>query len=214
MSENLTQLAAEYIAGRPSIKECLSKGLVNHSALAREICRENRIRKVGAVIAACRRYQARLRRQGMRDASIRSLVQHAKLRVRTKMCSVSIPRPADLTDVFKINLKVRRLRGDFVWIESDEILTLATNMESLPLVHERFGPAVLSERMQLAMITIIFDPKIETTAGVVSFIYGLLAEHGINIVGETSLGNDVMILISERELPTALKVLNLDEQVS
>ncbi len=208
MAENLAKLTAQFISRHQSIKECLRKGLVNHSALAREICKEHRIRKTGAVIAACRRYQARLKRATSRDSKVKSLIGQAKIRVRTKMAQILISRPADLREIFDLNVKIRKIRGDFVWIESDEVLTIITNMENLSLIRERLKRTIDSESSQLAMITLVFDSRIESTYGVVSFLYGLLAEHGINIVGETSLGPDVTILIDERELATALEILN------
>lgn len=46
-----------YISKRPYLKEALAAGVVNYSALARKICREEKIDSVNAVKAAVSRYE-------------------------------------------------------------------------------------------------------------------------------------------------------------
>ena len=54
----------------------------------------------------------------------------------------------------------------------------------------------------------IFDEKIETTAGVVSYIYSLLSEKGINIYEEMSCWTDLMIVIDENDLGKTMNILS------
>lgn len=46
-----------YISKRPYLKEALSEGIINYSALARKICDEEDLRSVDAVKAALSRYE-------------------------------------------------------------------------------------------------------------------------------------------------------------
>lgn len=46
-----------YISKRPYIKEALSQGIINYSALARKICQEEELNSVDAVKAALSRYE-------------------------------------------------------------------------------------------------------------------------------------------------------------
>jgi aspartokinase len=55
----------------------------------------------------------------------------------------------------------------------------------------------------------VFDERIETTPGVVSFIYGLLSDNGINVQEEMSCWTDLMIIIDEKNAAKAMRVLSL-----
>ena len=51
-------------------------------------------------------------------------------------------------------------------------------------------------------------PKIETTSGVVNYIYGLLADKGVNVLEEMSCWTDLMIILEEKDLSKAMAVLS------
>lgn len=206
---NITRITQQFISHRPSIKDCLFRGLINYSALAREICRQQKLKNTGAVIVACRRYQARVRSQATREQVIRELISHAKLRLKTKMAVIIIERPKDFSKLFELHQKIRSNRDEFTMIEGESVVTLITTMDALELVRQRLKNLIVEEQLGLALLTLIFDKRIETTSGVVSFVYGLLAEHGINVLEEASCWTDVMMLISERDLPRAVEALNL-----
>jgi aspartokinase len=53
-----------------------------------------------------------------------------------------------------------------------------------------------------------FDERLETTPGVVSFIYGLLAEHGINVVEEMSCWTELMLVVAEEDAARTIRLLN------
>lgn len=206
---NITRLTQQYISERPSVKDCLTRGLINYSALAREICREHKIRKLPAVVVACRRYRGRIKQSSSRDRAIRSLISHAKLRVHSKMAVATISKPRDYSQLLEIQANVRTRRGDLTFIEGDEAVTLVTNADFLTLIRERLKGQILDEQAGLALLTMIFSRKIETTPGVVSFIYGRLAEAGINLIDEMSCWTDVIMVIEEEDLPRALQALSL-----
>lgn len=187
----------------------MRKDLVNFSALSRRICKEKKIKNIEAVIVACRRYQARLRAVDADEDTIRNMVSHAKLRVRSKMGVVTAERPRDLSALHEIQRKIRSSRGDCTIVEGDEVITVITNMEYLESVETKLKGSVLKVRRNLAQLIMIFDRRIETTSGVIFFIFSLLAGRGINVLEEVSCWTDVVLVLEERVLSLALEVLNL-----
>jgi hypothetical protein len=59
---SITKQAEAYISEHPSIKDSLIKGLINYSALSREICEHLRTDRFDAVLIACRRYYWKTRK--------------------------------------------------------------------------------------------------------------------------------------------------------
>ena len=208
---NITAITNQYISEHPSIKDCMRKDLINFSALARRICKDKKIKTLDAVIMACRRYQARLKSEETDEDIIRDMMRKAKLRVRSKMGVVISERPRDLTSIYEIQKKIRASRGDCILVEGDEVITIMTNMEYLELFEARLKSSVLKVKKNLAQLIMVFDRRLETTSGVMFFIFSLLAERGINVLEEVSCWTDVVLIIEERLLAKALQVLELNQ---
>ena len=58
--ESLAEKTRVYIDAHPSIKDCVSKGLINYSSLARIIMKDLELDNEEAVMIACRRYASKL----------------------------------------------------------------------------------------------------------------------------------------------------------
>ena len=82
-------------------------------------------------------------------------------------------------------------------------------MEYLDSVEAKLKGSVLKVRKNLAQLIMIFDRRIETTSGVIFFIFSLLSGRGINVLEEVSCWTDVVLVLEERVLSRALEVLNL-----
>ena len=204
---NISSLVNNYISQRPSIKDCLKKDLINFSALARSISKETKLKKLDAIMIACRRYRLRLKKYEQSEELIRELLQKAKLRVKTKIAVVTAEKPRDLSPLYQLQKKIRLNRGDFLLVEADEVITIITNMEYVETIETQLRSNLLKSRRNLAQLTMIFDRRLETTSGVMFFIFGLLAERGINVFDEVSCWTDVVLVIEERALASALDVL-------
>jgi aspartokinase len=126
--------------------------------------------------------------------------------VRNKIAVAIIEKPRDMESVFQIQKAVKK-KGDFNLIEGEEVITLVTNSEYLASVKDTLKHRVIKINENLVQITLLFDARIETTSGVVSYVYSLLADNGINILEEMSCWTDLMIIIDEKDLPRAMRVL-------
>lgn len=209
---NISELTNRYISERPSIKDCLRRGLINYSALAREICEHSGNNKFDAVLVACRRYLRRIRSQASHEKRITDLVRRARVRMRNKISVAIIEKPRDFERLYRLQRDVKVARGDFHLVEGEDSLTLITNTEYLPVIREAFKGRIRKITEEQVQITMIFDEKIEITSGVVAFIYSLLAENGINVREEMSCWTDVMMVIDEIDAARAMRVLSLSKE--
>src|SRR4030042_644298 len=81
------ELTRRYIDRHPSIRDCISKDLVNYSSLARLIMKDIGIKNEEAVLAASRRYAMKLAKTDAEGAII-SLFEQSRLELKTKICIV------------------------------------------------------------------------------------------------------------------------------
>lgn len=204
---NLSRIASKYIREHPSVSDCLSRGLINYSALAREICEAEGLRSFDAVLVACRRHYARSKVAAAHEKKILSLIQQAKVRVRNKIAVAIVEKSRSYEKTFGLQDLVRAQRGDFNLIEGEDTFIVVTNSNFVADIKEFFGARVKKITSNLVQITMLFDKKLETTAGVVAHLYRLFAENNINILEEMSCWTDVMIIIDEKDLPRAMDVL-------
>ncbi|NDC39930.1 MAG: hypothetical protein EBZ48_18185 [Proteobacteria bacterium] len=210
---NIAEITNRYISEHPSIKDCLRRGLINYSALAREICQYSGSTKFDAVLVACRRYLRRLRSQVAHERRITELLRRARVRLRNKIAVVIIEKPRDYERLYRLQRDVKLARGDFNLIEGEDSLTVITNTDFLPVIREAFKNRIRKVTEEQVQITMLFEEKIETTSGVVAFIYSLLAEHGINVREEMSCWTDVMLVLDEHDAARAMRVLSLSKEL-
>ncbi|MBN2367686.1 ACT domain-containing protein [Candidatus Woesearchaeota archaeon] len=205
---SITKQVESFISGRPSIKDSLQLGLVNYSALSRQICDELKIEKFDAVLIACRRYYWKSQKNSIHEKAILELVKNAKLRVRNKIIVAIIEKLRDMDPIYHLQKKIRKDKGDFNLIEGEDTITLVTNSAYSEEIKKSFRSRIVMLNEKLVQITFLFDPKIEKVSGVVTYVYSLLAEQGINIHEEMSCWTDLMIVIEEKDVAKAMKVLS------
>jgi aspartokinase len=148
--------------------------------------------------------------QMTQEKKVRALLKRAKIRLRNKMMVAIVEKPTDFERVYDLQKRIKRDRGDFHLIEGEEVLTLISNSDYVSDLKEAFRGKIKKVTEDLAQLTMVFDEKIETTPGVVSFIYGLLADNSINVWEEMSCWTDLMVIIEEKDAARAMHVLSLD----
>jgi hypothetical protein len=206
----VSEQVARYISQNPTIRAALNRGIVNYSALAREICGELNIPNFAAVVAALQRRSQRIdRRTKTARNDVVRLLQRANLTIRSRLAVGVIDKPKAFTALHDLQSRVHDARGHFQYIEGSDAVVVILNREHVPALETRFRGRVLSLREDLAQIHLRFDSKIETTVGVGAFVYGLLADRDINILEEFSCWTDMMLMVNERDLPATLNVLSL-----
>jgi intein-encoded DNA endonuclease-like protein len=87
----ISQLTAGYIADHPAIMDCLAMDTINYSKLARQIRQELGIdaSKVDAIIVACRRYAAGLRKLKKRKTGMDVLRKSRKaIKIANKKATI------------------------------------------------------------------------------------------------------------------------------
>lgn len=205
---SIAKMTQSYIAEHPSIKDCVRKGVVNFSALAREICRDRDISRFDAVLIACQRYARRVQGQSTNEKRILSLLRGAKMQVNNKMAVIIMEKPRDYERLYQLQRAVKREGHIFNLIDGKDAVVVITADDFVDEFREAFRGRIKKLSTSVVQITMTFDQRVESTPGVVSYVYSMLAENDVNVLEELSCWTELMLIVEERDLSKTLRILD------
>ena len=205
--ESLAEKTRVYIDAHPSVKDCVSKGLVNYSSLARAIMKELDLDNEEAVMIACRRYASKMGVSTDHEISILNILKDSRLEMRTKTCIVTAKND------WSVLHKMDNLFKD-LWNEDSimQIVQSAVTIIADKMLKERIIDTVgrfniLKIRENLVEITVKSPEKIVETSGVIAYLITNLSDAGINIEETVSCHTDTVFIVGEYDMINAYSVL-------
>ncbi|MDO8627905.1 MAG: hypothetical protein Q7K42_05545, partial [Candidatus Diapherotrites archaeon] len=208
----LSQLVEEFIDSHPSIKDCLQKDLINYSSLSSEIMKKIGLNKnyFNAVLVASRRYLKKLKIKKSNEQKIISLLKESKLELKNKISVTILDKSISIKKLHELTVGISKEGGFFHLMEGTKTVTIVTGDEFLSSVNRVFKNSIIQQRKGLIGITLITSREIENISGVVSFLYSLYAENGINILETFSSWTDTLFVIEEKDLARVMEILKFE----
>jgi len=206
---NIQKKVEEYIVRSKSIKDCLKNKLINYSALSRKISKELNIseKNFDAVLVSCRRYAETLRKKKTYERKIIELLKESSLEIKNKVSVIVIEKTIFSNSIMELTKNIRKKKGLFRTIEGINSITIITNDEFINSLKDIFKNTVLSIKQNLIEVTIKSSENLETTPGVMAYLYSLFGEREINIIETMSCWTDTMFVIEEKDLTDVMNLL-------
>jgi len=178
-----------YIERKPYILEAIEQGIVNYSALSREICKDLKIKNQDAVKVALIRNNEKLKqkkRKGQKKAI--KILRNANFSIKNKIAALH--------------------HSTFINIKS--VAYSKTPSGYMFFVDENIAKKSNFKRIDydLAIIHIKSDKEIENTPGAIAFILSSLASEGINVSHVMGCREDTFVVLKEHAAPLAFKTLS------
>jgi len=207
---NITKITNEYIDNHPSTRDCIRKRLINYSALARSIIKNAKLSRdnFDAIVIACRRY-AEKSKDEIQEEQIVNLLKSSKLEVKTKIAVAILNKTANAENLLRLEHEAKKSAENFHLIEGTKSITVLLPQEFLEKVKKLFGHSIINIHPDLVEIIVKSPKEIEFTQGFTAYLCSLLNENNINIVELSSCWTDTLIVIEEKDLSSALKVLSV-----
>ncbi|MBN1157492.1 ACT domain-containing protein [Candidatus Woesearchaeota archaeon] len=204
----VNELTRSYIRKRPSLKDCLAKGLINYSALSRLIKSELKDKKVtkAAILIAARRFRDELGSEEFTEEQIMELLKNAEIEIKNKVFAMVVDKSLN-ERILELEREIKSENGLFYLIEGSSTITIISSERYFSRIKSLLRRNLISSSQNLVMIIVKSSPQIEKLSGVVSFIYSLFADQGINLVETMSCWTDTMVVIEEKDLPLAMQIL-------
>ncbi len=206
----IAAIAKKYIEKHPSIRECMSRRLINYSQLARQILKEEDIPELhfDAMLVACQRYYRSLSVAGSAEQKIRALLEKSKIDIRTRIAVVVIEKPAYFDDILAVEKKARKSGEVFYSIEGTHVVTIVSSVIFLPEIKKAFKGSIIKIWEELVLVILESPRAIEETPGMLSHLLLLLSARRINIFETMSCWSETLFVVSQKDLQEVVSALS------
>jgi len=208
---SIAKLVKELVETKPAVKECMSLGIVNYSALARlfteELEKKGHSTTVGAVKMALIRLGEELKGKKARfEESIRGVIAGTVISLQSDLSVITAERSAVLKNLKELSKEMRNARF-FQLTQGVEtfVITVSSEDREVPLKLLREG--VIETIDGQAAIVLISPDSILEKPGIIAFITSVLASNGINITQVISCHRDTILVVDRRDAPRAYQLL-------
>jgi hypothetical protein len=200
-----------YLEEHPSIREALRDDIVNFTALARKIQLERSLRNEEAVTIACRRYQRELQQESGSLARVKSVIAESRLQVFSRVALIQfVEDPAVVARILELGRLARESghpRVFEIFQGESEVTVLCEDglmngvLEQIPASHLRRAEGKLSS------LAFRGPSELSETPGVLGYLAGALARHGINCLETVSVHSDSILIFRESDVIRAYGAL-------
>ena len=199
-----TELTEKYLSEHPSIKDCLKHDVINYSKLSRKIAKDLNIEKqtsIEAILVASRRYAEKIKEEKTLEERIINILKRSELEIRNKITVVIVDKKIYIGNLIDLEKKIRQRADVFYSIEGTNVFTIITTEKNLDELNKMFKRHIVKVTKSLAMIIIKSPEEFESTPGVMSYLYSIFGEHGINILETMSCWTETIFVILEDDVP-------------
>ena len=206
---SVASLVREVISRDPFIVECLHRGIVNQSELARRVVEEIAKRygfkpSLPAVKMAIARLASRISREPAREVA--RVVAHSALAVQDSVALVTTPRE-ELPSLLKATAELGEKTRFIQVTQSIKAATVVVAEEDLEYILKSVKKPLDVIRGQ-SVIIMVSPREIIETPGVVAFITSYLASHGINVTQIISSYLDTLVVLDSKDAARAYTLLH------
>jgi hypothetical protein len=206
--ESIAERTRSYIDAHPSVKDCISKDLINYSSLARQIMKDLGIKNEEAVMIACRRYAVKLAKRD-HERDILRILANSRLEVKTKICIVTAKN--DWTVLQSLETVFQKLINEKAIMQiiqgAQAITVIADEKLKNEVINAVGRENILKVRQDLVEITVKSPERIVETSGVFAFLASNLAENNVNVVETVSCYTDSIFIVNEADMIYAYSIL-------
>ena len=193
------------------LSEALSKGIINHSSLARYIQPELEtmlIKKIsqGSIVMALKRLEAVLKPQSKINTVF---AQPPEMVIRSGLILTSIQRTRETEDKIS-ELFLNRIKGSItsITIGATEITVAGTHLLT-PQLKDKFAKSnFLNTCRNVSQITITLPTTAMTSPGVYYFFLKSISWEGINILGCAATASEYTLFFEDKDINRAFEVLS------
>jgi hypothetical protein len=205
------EVARSYIAGHPSVADCLSYGIVNFTALARRVAAETGYPHVDSLEAALRRSRGVRARVDTVEERLLAVVRASRIELRTKVALVTAPHSwhaiAGILESDAARSPDRRQM--FQILQGPTSVTLLCDEElAAPVLRTIGARPSITATYGLSAVIVRSPPTIGETPGVLAYLAQALARAGLNCVELMSVQLESTFVVRQTDAIEVFRVLS------
>ena len=201
---NTAEIVRSYMNENPEIKDYMARGLINVSALAREIVDKTPVDDFEAAVAALKRY-----RNNDLPSYTSEILDRSNLEMSSNISIIVIKKNYDTLKIITGIIGNLKKLNSVNLVETINCFSIIGDNQTVSGFSNFFSDdQIIEYRKDLGQLTIISPDEIEITKGYVNFITSLLYRAGINIIHIISFYRDTIIILDEKDLTDAFKIIS------
>ena len=213
---SVSEIVRRIIDAEPYLRECLAKGVINYSKLAKIIkplvehilnskCSLNTLKM--SLIRYAQKTQSKAGIEDKIRRSVMEILAKSSLEVKTGISVITLKINA-LPSVIKIVSELLGTTRFLTIMQGLTTVTMIVDDEHYSLIEKYVNKndIVYSVRDQAAIL-IVSPMKIISTPGFIAYITSLLARSNINILQIESCHTDTVIIVSKNDMMKTLQLL-------
>ncbi len=202
----------DIIVKSPQLEEFISKGLINTSALARELRPQLQKRlykkniSTAALIMAIKRLQPKVKKKSLGPAIS---LKVDNITVRSNLVEITLVNSQEVEKTRKELSKVSFSDREafFTMIQGVKESTFVISKNLVPIVGINYSGKIMSKIENLSSISIALPPVTKDTPGVHYMLIKSLAWNNINLVETISNYNDLSFIFKDKDIEKAFSVI-------
>ena len=206
---NIVHNVWKMLDSSPSIRRCMSQGLINTTALARYIIEKKGIDStLDAVSSAIRRYQFDTYDELFSTAN--NIVSLGSISTKSKLANISFIKDSEVEELLpKLFSVIQFHRGDVLRIiQADEAIKILVNEKNLETVENLFPKKkIIKIDRNLAELNMHLHPEAVNTPGIIAVISNELSINGVNVMEMMSCVPELLWFVDEKDVLKAYNVL-------
>jgi len=216
-AEATAQLVKEEINSSIYLKEILKKGLINYSALAREILpkikSKNSKANFASILIALQRYYEEVGKENTEfEKFVRQSLPNCELIIKNKIMTLSFHRTKRaMTLINEISKDIRWDMGDIMFfIQGSGEITVITDKKH-EAKFDKLKSELVEKKDSLALLS-IREPDALTYSkevpGFLALLTQTLSDNGINIYESATTFKQTMFIVHEKDITKAYEAFN------
>jgi len=198
----IAEKVRRYLAARPAVVECLRLGIINYSALAREISPSQ---PGDAVVQGVRRFKQRLKRERSTEGRLAKMLQNVEVVLRTGLILYPLPRLLSCSD----RQQLMEL-GQLSFVKYFECETRAVAVCSADL--EKRVPSALRGSghgiRDIVQVSLRHSAEVVETPGVMARLFGTFAQGDVAVLESITCAGEQLLYVRARDLEKVVALLH------
>ncbi len=201
--ESTASLVRSYLRDNPEITNYLKNGIINISALARQIMKLNNITDFEATVAAIKRFK-----NSPGDFKLKML-DKSHLEMASNVSVISIKKSYSNMKLISSVISSNRRLNNVTMLDSGNLFSIIGDAETIRILWNSVPSEEVTDKLDgVGELTIISSDDIIHTGGYVNFITSLLYQTNINILHMMSFYNNTIIILDKADLTRAFTIIS------
>jgi len=201
---SLRDIVKNYVREHASIRDCMSKDLIDLKALSARMVDDLKLSKKERKVieTALKRNIFELKAASPNEKKVIEILKKSTFAVKAGINLLVLKQEKEV-----MNEISRLVKKNVFFVKGTESIALICPSDVFGTVRLKLKKHVIEEKSELAMVTLVSPEEVTTTPGILAYLTSLASEKGINLIEAFSCHRDTIFLVDNLVLTDLIEAL-------